>query len=473
MATSVQGVGSVSSIGLGSGLDASSIIQQLMAVESLPLNQLQSRETELNAELSNYGKLQSLVSGLQDKAGALSSSTLWRQTTAVSGNPLAVSATTASGALPGNYQVSVQSLASSQSTVSPTTWPNADAVLAEGDLSIELGTWSGSGFTPKSASSMVNLHIPAGSTLAQLRDQINASGSGVIATIVADSTGARLSIRSLNTGSDNGFRLVGSGGMSTFDYSGGTGGMMLSQPASNAQATINGITVSSASNTLENVVDGVTMKLLAPTSAAAEVVVATDTESIKGAVTGFTTAFNELASFIREQTKYDAGSKKAGAMQGDRTAVGLQGQLRAVLNQQSSASTTWSTLSDIGIVMKSDGTLEVKTARLDNALADPEELRLLLATDGTTSANSGFARRFKSLTDSVLGSEGAIEARTNSINTRLTRNGRDQDRMETRLAQTEARLRAQYSALDASMAQLNGLGNYVTQQLNALNNING
>ena len=471
MATTVQGVGSISSIGLGSGLDASAIINQLMAIEARPLDILKNQASELSSQLSNFGKLQSYVSALRDRASALTSTSLWKQTTAASSNEAAVSVGSTNGALAGSYQVQVTALAVAQSTVTSTFYASADSVVGAGTLGIEMGTWNGTSFTPKSGSTAVNLAIADGATLAQVRDQINGAGAGVVATIVADARGARLSLRSLATGVDNGFRLQGAGGAAAFHYDGTAAGMTRTQAASNAQATINGIGVTSASNTLDSVVDGLTLKLHAVTTTPADVNVQTDNESIKKAVTGFATAFNDLAVFIREQTKYNPDSKVAGAMQGDRTAVGLQGQLRAVLNQESSASSMWKTLSAIGLAMKADGTLETGGTKLDNALANTEELRKLLAGDGADNASKGFARRFKELADLTIGTEGPLEARTQSLNARLTRNGKDQARMEQRLSQTEARLRAQYSALDASMAQLNQLSGYMTQQLSALNRI--
>lgn len=470
MATTVQGVGSVSSIGLGSGLDASAIINQLMAIEARPLDILKSQASELNSQLSNFGRLQSYVSALRDRASALTSTSLWKQTTAASSNEAAVSVGNTDGALAGSYQVQVNALAAPQSTVTATTYPSASSTIGAGTLGIEMGTWNGTSFTPRSGSTAVNLNIAEGATLAQVRDQINGAGAGVVATIVADASGARLSVRSLATGADNGFRLTGSGGAAAFHYD-GTTGMTRTQVASNAQATINGISVTSASNTLDSVVDGLTLKLHAVTTTPADVNVQTDNESIKKAVTSFATAFNDLASFIREQTKYNPDSKTAGAMQGDRTAVGLQGQLRAVLNQESSASSMWKTLSAIGLAMKADGTLETGGTKLDNAMANTAELQKLLAGDGADNASKGFARRFKELADLTLGTEGPLEARTQSLNARLTRNSKDQARMEQRLTQTEARLRAQYTALDTSMAQLNQLSGYMTQQLSALSKI--
>jgi flagellar hook-associated protein 2 len=256
----------------------------------------------------------------------------------------------------------------------------------------------------------------------------------------------------------------------TFDRLGGASQLALNQDARDALATINGIDVVSASNTLVDVSDGVTLRLLKQSSTAVEIDVATDTAAVKTAVEDFVKAFNELASFIREQTKYDEATKKAGPMQGDSLVVGLQRQLRAVINEASTASTAFGRLADIGITMKTDGTLDIKASALDNGLANLDQLRSLLATDGAASADSGFMRRFKELGDVLLGTDGTFESRNESLQQRLDRNGDRQEQMEARLAATEKRLRAQYEALDRNMGQLSGLSNYMSQQLQALNN---
>jgi flagellar hook-associated protein 2 len=216
--------------------------------------------------------------------------------------------------------------------------------------------------------------------------------------------------------------------------------------------------------------DGVTLKLLKQSETPVEIDVTTDTAAVKTAIEDFVKAFNELATFIREQTKYDAATKKGGPMQGDSLVVGLQRQLRGVINQASTASTVFGRLADIGITMQTDGTLEIKAGALDNGLANLDQLRSLLATDGTTAADSGFMRRFKELGDALLGVDGTFETRNESLQDRLERNGDRQDQMEARLAATEKRLRAQYEALDRNMGQLSGLSNYMSQQLQALNN---
>jgi flagellar hook-associated protein 2 len=136
-----------------------------------------------------------------------------------------------------------------------------------------------------------------------------------------------------------------------------------------------------------------------------------------------------------------------------------------VLNQASTASATFTRLSDVGITMKQDGTLEVASTKLDNALNNLPELKKLLATNGADTASSGFALRWKSLADAALSTSGTFKTRTNSLNDRLSRNGKSQDALQMRLAQTESRMRAQYTALDTKMSQLNNLSSYMTQQI--------
>lgn len=489
MATSI---GSISSAGLGSGLDVNSIITQLMAVEKTPLTLLQDQATDLNAKLSSFGKLQSNFSTMRDKANALISPTLWSGTTATSSDTSVAKVSTSSTASVGSYALEVSRLATGQSVTS-STLASSSATLSAGTLTIELGTWTGgteangwtpSGFDAKSGASAVSIDIADGATsLSAIRDKINAAGAGVVASIVNDASGARLSIRSKDTGAENAFRItateaVDDGDAATglsalaYDPLAGNSAMTRTTRAGNAEATINGIAVSSSSNTLTNVIDGLTVTLQKTTAAntPTQIDVTADTASIKTAITDFVSAFNTVASYIRTQTAYNAESKTGGTLQGDQGTLAIQNQLRAVLNQGSTASSKYSRLSDIGISMKSDGTLEVSTTKLDNALAgDLGELKKLFATDGSDTESSGFVRRFKRLADAALGAEGTFETRTNSIKTNVTRNSKSQEAMQLRLDQTEARLRKQYTALDTTMSKLNTLGNYVTQQVNKWN----
>ena len=474
----------ISSTGLGSGLDVNAIVSELMRIESRPLSLLQSAKSGLDTQVSTFGALQGRMATLRDRANELTSLTLWGQTTAKSQNDSAVRVSTSGGAVARSYAVAVERLASSQ-TVASTAFASSACTLNEGTLTIELGSWDNEpapdGFTPKGGSTAINIDIGAGETsLASIRDKINNAGAGVTASIITDANGARLAFRSTETGAENAFRITASEtaddgnaatGLSALGFDATAASPMTrSQSSANAQATINGISISSASNTLDGVLDGVTLTLLQTTAVGSdvEVSVAADTESIKKAITDLVTAFNDVASYIREQTKYDEATKTGGALQGDRVVNGLQSQLRGIFNQESSASSVFARMSDIGIAFKTDGTLETSSTKLDAALGNLPELRKLLAEDGSDTNSSGFIDRIKDFATAVLGAEGTFEIRSDSLRRQIAANEKRQEAMEQRLNQTETRLLRQYQALDGTMATLNGLSSYLTQQLASL-----
>lgn len=480
---------SISSTGIGSGLDVNAIVGQLMAIEQRPLALLQQAKTDLGTQLSAVGRLQSLTAAMRDAAQKLTSVSMWNATASSSADANSVGVATSSGAVAGNYAVAVQRLASAQ-TVSSRAWPDANAAVGEGTLTIELGRWTGepapADFAAKAGSTPLTITLGPGETsLATIRDRINAAGAGVTATLVNDASGTRLALRSSETGAENAFRITSSEtlddgdpdtGLSALAYDAGGAGpsrMTPNETARNALATVNGISVSSASNQLAGVADGLTLTLLKETTSPVAVAVTRDDTAVKEAVTAFTKAFNDLAGYLRDNTRYDAAAKKGGPLQGDRTAMTLQSALRATINQGSTASGVFSRLADVGITMQNDGTLSVDQSKLAAGLASRGELRKLFAGDGPNAAAQGFMTRFAALGSQMLQDDGTLDSRSDSLNAMIARNDKSQASMSTRLAQTEERLRRQYQALDANMARLSGLSNYLSGQLAALSANNG
>lgn len=473
-ATSSTYTPSITSLGVGSGIDAQGIVDKLMAVERRPITNLQTLETGLKTQLSSYGQMQSLLSAFQSKAQALSSVTLWGQTTATSGDTSVLTASTSTGAAAGSYAVTVQQLASSQ-TITSGAFASSASTVGAGTLSIELGSWTGgppaTGFSAKAGTTPVSITVGAGDSLATIRDNINAANAGVTATIINDANGARLSLSSSSTGAVNGFRVSASAGVSALGYDplAGANGMSLNQAAGDAKATINGISVVSASNTVANVSDGLTLNLLKVSATPVQLSIATDTGAVNTAVKDFVSAFNGLASFIQGQTKYDEAAKKGGPLQGDRATVNLQWALRGVINQASTASTAFSRLADVGISMQSDGTLSTDSTKLNNALGNLPELRKLFSASGADTASSGFATRFNTLASAVLGVDGALTTRQQGLQRSIDLNEKQQAEISARIDQMRARLTKQYQTLDTKMASLQALSSYVTQQFAAKN----
>lgn len=479
-------IGKISSAGLGSGLDVNSIVSQLLALERKPIDLLAATKSKLDAQLSGYGKLQSSLSAVRDAARALTDASGWTPTTVSSSDAAAVSAVSSGSTPPGNYAVEVTRLAAAQSLTSAVV-PGPTAVVGTGTLTIELGKWftNPADFTPNSGASSVTITIaPGEDTLEKVRDKINAAGAGVTASIVSDASGARLALRSTATGELNGFRITvadddGNGsdasGLSRLAYNPATGAsqMTLAQSAANAQLTINNIPISSASNTLTGVLDGLTVKVSRVTTGPVDLAVARDSEAIKKTITAFADAYNNLVKLMHEQTAYDEGSKKAGVLQGDRGAVGLLNRLRTMIGANSDASATFRRLSDIGLDPQRDGTLKIDNTKLDSAIGRLDELKAFFSRDDVGTANDGFATTLRQFADMTLASDGVLAARQDGLRSRIDRIDDRTAQLEDRLVLTEKRLREQYTRLDSNMASLSALQSYVSQQVTSWNKSSG
>jgi flagellar hook-associated protein 2 len=475
-------VATITSLGIGSGIDINSMVTQLVAVESRPIAQLQTAATRLNTQVSALGRMQSLLSAVQDAATALSGASLWTRSTATSADERVVSIVGGSNATPGNYAVSVQSLAAPQTADTSANFADANALVGSGTLTIELGRWDSglTQFDPKAGASAVNLVITASDTLATLRDRINAAGAGVSASIVSDANGTRLALRGNEGGAVNGFRIgvidddlgdTDGNGLSrlAFDPPAGANQLQYRQPASNASATINGIPIETTSNDVSGVVEGLTFRLRQQSVGTVDVSVASDREAVKKAVQTFADAYNELARYITEQTRYDPATRSGGPLQGDSAVSGLLGRLRGALNEPSGASARFARLSDIGLQLQRDGTLAVNAGQLDSATADLAELKRAFAnSDSALPANNGFARRYAELATQALGVDGSLTTRSEGLRKLISRNQEQQERMEDRVERFRERLVAQFSAMDSNLSRLNALQSYVTTQLAAL-----
>ena len=476
----------ITSLGIGSGVDINSIVSQLVAVESRPLTQMRQEASALQTQVSSYGQLSSLFGALQSAANKLTGSSLWTQSAATSSDDTAVAVVGGSSAAPGSYAVSVQKLATNQTVVSGTSYASASEPVGAGTMTLEMGKWDlpPMNFVPQVGRAPLTLTVTNTDTLQTLRDKINELGSGVSAAIVSDSNGARLSLRSSSTGADNGFRLsvadgdgnnTDAAGLSRFAFDPGSGNTQMEQKvaAANAEATVNGIAVVSASNELSTVVEGLTLRLRKEGTGSTVVAVTSDRDAVKGAIQGFADAYNTLSKTISDQTRYDPASKVGGPLQGDSAATSLQRQLRGLLNAGSGASATFARLSDVGLEVQRDGTISVDSAKLGSATANLVELKKAFANSDTGNArNDGFARRYAALATQVLGTDGTLTTRTEGLRDRITRNSDEQTHVAERVDRFRARLVAQYTAMDASLSRLNGLSSYVTQQLNAINNSN-
>lgn len=395
----IPSTGTLASTGVGTGLDVTTLVSKLMAVERKPVSVMNNQTTAYKAQLSAYGSLSSSLASLQSAATALNNLTALDGATATVANATLATASASPGAAPGTYSLLVQTVAQAQSLATP-AFASAASSVGTGTLTFDFGTYSGGAFGLNPAKPSATVTISAGQdSVAGVRDAINAADIGVSASIVNDGTGQRLVITSNDTGTASALRIsvadgdgtnTDNSGLSRLAYNASTGGTTnLSQvtAAADATAVVNGISITSQSNSMADAIEGVTLDLLqAAPGAPTTITVAHDVTAATSAVTAFVTAYNSTVTTLGKLSAYDPATKSGAALQGDSTLIGIQSQMRALLGGAVTGANGYSTLADLGISFQGDGTLALNATTLKAALGDRvKNGAAVLATVGTPS----------------------------------------------------------------------------------------
>lgn len=471
---------SISSPGLGSGLDVNSIVSKLVAVESQPLQILQKKATAINTDISAYGQIKSNLSDLQTAVQALTDGTLWLGKAFTSSNS-AVSGTASASAPTGTFAVQVSTLATAQTTAS-TAITAGSAIGAGGRLDIQLGSWSGTSFTAGS-SSVASISVASTDTMASIAAKINAANAGVSATVISGASGDQLTLISTATGIANGFQIRSYDGSSTEITDGTTGvgklayntsagtsyGMTRTQTAIDTTGTLNGISISSSNLTIANAVSGLTLTVNATTSTPAQVVVSSDTASMKSKLQSFVDTYNKVNSSLRTLTKYDAATKTGGPLQGDGLITGLQTMLRNLIGTIGPSGTGFTRLSDMGIQIQRDGSLQISDTKLSSALGNTTNVRNFLTAAATGSSPAGVMGQLNSFLTTALGTTGAIATGTTGLQKSLDSNQKSMDSLNAHIAAYQKQITSQFNALDTKMSSLTSLSSFVSQQITQWN----
>jgi flagellar hook-associated protein 2 len=477
----------ISSTGIGSGLDVNSIVTQLVALEKAPLKTLGLKATNVQAQISAFGEIQSQFAALTDVATRIAAPGVWGARNASSSNTSAATITAAATANATSFTLDVDALAQQQSgssaAMAPGTMPGA------GTLTLQLGAWTNSAISPAvsmafapGASAGVSISLAATDTISAIATKINGANAGIVATVFNDGTNERLLLSAKTTGAAAGFRVQsGDAALSglVFDPQNKPGvGMAAAgipvQYAQDAKARINGLAVTSATNTLTDNIPGVTIKLVATTTTGygtgSEVkspltmAISEDVTPAVKNVSDFVAAYNTLNKSLTDLTKYVAATKTAGLFQGDSSIVGLQNVLRNMLGSSSMGATS-QRLSDVGLERKLDGSLSINTPKLSSAANNGSSLQQLFTNNNNDAQTNGFALKIRDLGRGVAASGGSLATKAAALQGVLDSNTKEQTKVNDRATMFESRLRKQYSALDAQMASLNALNQYVTQQV--------
>lgn len=454
----------ISSAGLGSGLDINGIITKLMEVESQPLKALAVKEASYQAKISAYGSVKSSLGSLQSAVEKLADADTYSAFSASSTDMDIVDVSlsgTPNGT--GNYSVTVNQLAKYHTLRTNGNYTASSDTFNTGTLSISINGGTAVDITIDSSNN----------TLSGIRDAINDADAGVTASIVSDGTYQRLILTSQTLGSSGDIDVSvtdsGSGGsFALSDFA--TANLVTLQGADDAELVINGLTITRSSNTVSDAIEGVTLELTATGSATVKV--APDTASVVSAFDDFVSAFNEAKQQIASLTQYNAETGQGSVLTGDATLRNLQSRLnQLVFSSVSDITGDIASLSDLGITLQDDGTLSLDTATLTSMLND-ENVDVVSLMTQTTDGNEGIAVSFDTTLTAWLETDGLIDSRTEGIQASIEALQDRYETMERRLKDIEERYRAQFSALDSLIASLNQTSQYLTQQLANLPKIN-
>ncbi len=441
----------ISSAGVGSGLDVAALVNNLVSAERLPFaQQLNRQESRTNFQLSGLGALKSAIDQLNTALGKLDDPDVIsaRQTTVA--DESFFTATASSGAGIGSYQVEVLQLAQSHRMATATPLASADAEVGEGSLDISLG---GQNFS---------VNIAAGATtLSDIRDAINnaADNPGVVATIINGDAGAVLVLGSGDTGSDSEIQIAAGAGSSA-GLTNLVQDLATTQSFQDAQIRIDGQLITSSSNTVSGAIDGLSITLKQATAGASYALgVQRDDASFTESVQAFVEAYNAYLDTAEQLGSADATGQAAGSLNADSMLRGLRSQLRIALSDSYGAGAT-NTLGELGVSLDVDGRMTLDESALGEALAsDASGVRAFFSGSGS------FTETLTQLAERYVDSDGVISSRIDTLNARLETIGDRRDALDLRMEQVEARYLRQFTALDAMLAQMQQVSSYLGQQL--------
>jgi len=454
----------ISSAGLGSGLPINDLVSQLVAAEGAPVqNRLDRREALIQTELSAIGLLKGALSNFQSKlSGLMNADSFINRRSSSSDSSIASLSADQTAAL-GSYSLEVTNLATAHNLVAKNGYSDA----SEGDLT----------FTNQAGDTFTVEIGPDETTLEKIAVAINddSENFGVTAKIINVSGEGRLVLTADETGVDNlitSITATGTGDIQNFGYDyaaavdGDDANWDQTVEALDASFSLEGQSMTSASNVLEDLIPDTTITLKDVTELGSPITlkVDTSTSSVRKMIEEFVTAYNELSNLITQQTAYDAESGRAGALQGDALARSIQGQLRSFVSGDGSAFGSLTAIVNLGVSTDRNGLLKIDSSQLNDALSNSfDDIAGFFSYETT-----GLANRVDAMLDNYLESTGTFASRSESLNARLDRIDTDREQLVTRMEKLEARYLAQFTAMDALVANLQSTGNFLTQQLDSI-----
>lgn len=442
----------ISSAGVGSGLDVNTLISQTMVLERQPLNSLNSKKQIFNDQLSAFGKVKSDLDAFKTAVSALKLDMDFAAAKATTSDSAYLTATATSSASPGSYDIKISQLAQA----------GVRASASKTDSKAAIGTSASGNYNFSAGGKNFSIAVDSGDSLETIRDKIN---SAVVSGDSSAQNLAKASIINVGTSGSPQYKLVLTSTQKGKDnavvadaaFEAALGGFTETQKADNAKFSINGLEVERATNTVTDVVEGVTINLAnSDANKTINLTVARDTEAITKKVNDFISAYNKLASTVNSL------HQKGGSLEADNSATSVVYQLQNVFNDAANISgNSFNYLAEVGISFKKDGTLSLDSSAFNKAL----ETKSADVVSLFTNTERGFAQRLYSQASNMLQNDGIVDARIKGLDASVKTLDTGIDRENLRLTNMETRLRRQYANLDSLMGSLKNTSNYLTSTL--------
>lgn len=434
--------------GLGAGIDVSQLVSAALANQDAELQLLQNQQSQVTSEQNALTSISTDLQALQTAAQALTDP-LGQLTdvAATSSNSSVVTASAEPGAPSASHSVTVNNLATVSSEYSATV-ATSSTPIATGTLTIQVGSNAASTITINNTNN----------TLAGLAQTINNANIGVTASVINDATGSRLAITSNTGGAPGDLTITSSTGVPAFTKA---------VTGVNASVTVDGIPISSTTNTITSAIDGVTLKLLSQAPGApVTITTGPDTSQQTTAINNFVTAYNKVIGDLNTQFTVNPQTGQPGPLAADSTLALAQNQLLSAVAFGTTGNGSINSLADLGISLNNDGTLSVDSNALAGALQNnAAAVQSFFAgiTPGTFGAN--LTNTLNAIADPVNGSIAQDLNGFAQTQNDLTQQIFD---FQAQLNTQQQQLTQQYDQVDVTLQELPLLLQQVSQQLTSL-----
>ena len=471
--------------GLATGIDTASLITKLMAAERQPETILQNKVSSAQTQISVFNQIKNALDSFESVVNGMNTSSGFISRASTMTDSSVATATVDSTAQPGSHTIQVTSLAQFQRQISDTSYASSSS-LNFNSGTITIGK-TGSTDTP------VSITISEGqNSLSGIVSAINGSGANVSATIINDGSGYRLIV----TGKDTNNYTMDASGLTTAPlapngdvyeaptFANGTG-YLEGQPSS---FTVDGIAMTRTSNSVSDVIPGVTLNLLKDGGSSTTLTVTSDIAGVTAKINSFVNSYNTAMTLLSKQSSYDSTTKTAGTLAGDSTVRDIKRQLQSVISSAvSGVNGNLNVLSSIGISTNyQDGTLKVDSTKLATALNTNFDAVADLFThnNGNTglAANQyGIAQQLSTKLDQITriyegdtssSNNGKIASRIKMLNDIISDTNKRIADMEDQLTRKQDQLKKQFATMESLVSSITSSGNQLLASLNSLSTSN-